>query len=164
MLAQVCSYNYTDANININILEGDDGLRADCLKDLWCPQLDMGFYLAKLERIEEGGCETFREFGDYGTFHPIDFATGDSATLTEAFELDGTLVAKSMHLDVLNNVVQDDLSGNEPDEEDYDSYNANVTHYYRDLVSYPRLEKGVFFADGCLGPRYVSVDVEQSIL
>ena len=55
MLAQVCSYKYTDANININILEGDDRLRADCLKDLWCPQLDMGFYLAKLERIEGGG-------------------------------------------------------------------------------------------------------------
>ena len=79
----------------------------------------MGFYLAKPERIEEGGCETFSEFGDYATFRPIDFATG---------ELDGTLVAKSIHLDVLNNVVQDDLSGNEPDKEDYDSYNANVTH------------------------------------
>ena len=88
----------------------------------------MGFYLAKQERIEEGGCETFSEFGDYGTFRPIDFATGDSATLTGAFKLDGNLVAKSIHLDVLNNVVQDDLSGNEPDEEDYDSYNAKVTH------------------------------------
>ncbi|KAK3175140.1 hypothetical protein OEA41_002386 [Lepraria neglecta] len=144
MLAQVCSYKYTDANININILEGDD---ADCLKDFWCPQLDMGFYLAKLERIGEGGCETFSEFGDYGTFHPIDFATGDSATLTEAFELDGTLVAKSTHLDVLNNVAQDDLSGNEPDEEDYDSYNANVTHYYRDLVlvMFPSMSSNSFF-------------------
>lgn len=77
----------------------------------------MGFYLAKLERIEEG-CETFSEFGDYGTFHPIDFAAGDSAILTEALELDGALVAKTKHLDVLNGVVQDDLSGNEPDKKD----------------------------------------------
>lgn len=50
--------------------------------------------------------------------YPIDFAAGDSATLTEAFELDGALVAKSKHLDVLNSVVQDDLSGNEPDKKD----------------------------------------------
>lgn len=30
MLAQVRSYKYTDANVIINILEGDDWLRPDC--------------------------------------------------------------------------------------------------------------------------------------
>lgn len=132
MLLYICDYKYTTETVTIDMLRDNDRLRANILRDL-CSRRNIGFHVASLERIHEGQCESYCGDADY---YAIESTTESTITLTRVVDFNGRLVTKDLPVDENDNIIQRDLFGNGPDDQEYERYHGLVTHYYRDTVGY----------------------------
>ena len=137
LLAYICDSHYPSQSLSLNTLQGNDRLRAACLKDL-CSRLNMGVYIANLERNRSGFCESSHksQYGDDdGGHHYIDTVDDDEITMEDLFSLDGKAVSVGMIQTIEEeNFIQSDAF-DDPDEEDYDGQHGFVTHIFRKTVS-----------------------------
>lgn len=135
LLAYICDSHYKDQSLSLNVLRGNDRLRATCLEEL-CSQLGMGVYIADLDRTVSGSCRSSHP-SQYGPpdGHDMDTVDDDYTTLNDVVNLAGKKVATDLAMDLEVNIVQDEPFDDDPDDEDYDFYDGAVTHYYRRTVS-----------------------------
>ena len=148
-----------------------------------CHDQDFYFFLANLERTENGSC-------DYDPFDPFDYHSGGGSAygsrynyssggqihdleevfettleLKSVFESSGKRLAKSVPIEE-SDIVQDDPFDRDPDDEDYEGYTGNEgassTHFYRDscIVLMPRDYRNVFLLEPA---RNGNVEVEAWI-
>ena len=151
LLAYICDSHYPTQSLSLNALQGNDRLRASCLKDL-CSRFAMGVYIAALERTRSGFCYSSHSnyYGDDDDddHHDIDQIDDDYITLTKMADLDGQVVMSGMTVREEENLIQswrfhddsdddgsDDDCDDDPDEEDYDRHHGFVTHIFRKTVS-----------------------------
>ena len=141
LLAYICDSHYPSQSLSLNALQGNDRLRAACLKDL-CSRFNMGVYIADLDRSRSGHCDfhpsRYGDDDDHG-HHDIEQADDDYITLTKMVDLDGQTVASGMTIREEENLIQswdfDDDLDDDPDDEDYDRHHGFVTHIHRRTVS-----------------------------
>lgn len=130
LLAHVCESIYKSPSLSLNKLEGNDRFRVAHLRDL-CSQLDMGLYIADLDRTLTGFCESrYNQDEDYDMN-----VEEDLITLTKMVDLDGNIAGGRIPLDVEDNFVASDPFGEIPDSRDFDRNHGVVTHCYRRTVS-----------------------------
>lgn len=133
LLAHICDTTYESKSLSFDVLQGNDRFRAAYLKDL-CATLDVGLYIANLDRTLEGDCEDFCHGADYF----MSDENEDSIVLTKIFDLDGNTVGDDVALEVDDNFVASDPFEDLPDNKDVDLHHALVTHYWRKTVSIGR--------------------------
>ena len=118
LLAHVCESVYKSSSLSLNKLEDNDRFRVAYLSDI-CSRLDMGLYIADLDR----------------TYH-MGVRDEDSITLTKMVDLDGNIVGGKIPLDAEDNFVASDPFGEVPDNQVFDCNHGVVTcYYYRRTVS-----------------------------
>lgn len=132
LLAHVCESIYKSPSLSLDVLDGNDRFRVEYLRDL-CSQLDMGLYIADLDRTLTGFCEScyYNQDDDY----EMGVEDEDSITLIKMVDLDGNIVGGRMALDAEDNFVASDPFDEGPDNRDYDRSHGVVTYYYRRTVS-----------------------------
>lgn len=138
LLAYICDFHYTSEPLSLDVLQGNDRLRAACLQDL-CSQIGMGLYIADLDRTHSGICEYYHgnQYGDDDDdHHEITIDDADEITLSNMAEVNGKTVASDICLEEDENFVQSEPFDDGPDNEDYQSYHGLVTHYYKNTVSF----------------------------
>ena len=160
-LSYMLDHKYTDANLRLDHLKGQDAYLARYLQTA-CLDQDFCFFLANLERTISGGCEeSYDPYDHYGgrrgynwrnedSEGSSDSETGSSAELGEFHELDdiydtslklrtfyranGQLLAKGIPIKEVD-IVQDNVFDRNPDSEDYEGFTGNAgasaTHTYR---------------------------------
>lgn len=135
LLAYICDSHYSDQRVSLSALQGNDRLRAACLKDL-CSRLGMGVYIANLNRTISGFSDWHAtRYGDNDDddYHGIDTVDEDNIVLGDLFSFDGKAVSGGCSVKE-ENLLQSDAF-DDPDEEDYDRYHGCVTHVYQKTVS-----------------------------
>lgn len=148
LLAYVCDSHYPSQSLSLNALQGNDRMRAACLKDL-SSRFAMGVYIAGLDRTRSGFSNWHpNRYGVEDDYHGIDTVDEDEITVTDLFGLDGKAVSGGMTIEEEENIIQSDAfdDDDDPDEEDYDRHHGFVTHIYRKTVS-PRQGLTVLLAD-----------------
>ena len=134
-------HKYTEANFSLKALKGADRVRVECLKRL-CADLGFDVFLATLEKMEFGPTEdigeshNYRRYDDSGgddedededpyddgeDFHYLEEVVESSHTLKVVFDLAGTRIASALPLNGIC-LIQDEVFGEEPDQEDYEGY------------------------------------------
>lgn len=136
LLAYICDTHYGSPAPSLGVLQGQDRLRAACLRDICC-KIDMGLYIANLNRTVSGFCESHHRsrYGDDDDQHYISMVDDDEITLSGMVEVNGGAVASDISLEEEEHFVQSEPFEDGPDDEDYEDYHGNVTHYYRKTVS-----------------------------
>ena len=133
LLAYICDSHYASPTLSLNALQGNDRLRASCLKDL-CSRTGMGVYIARLDRNISGFSNWHpTRYGDDDDYHGIETVDEDNITLAGLFCLDGKVVSAGCSVEE-ENLLQSDAFDDDPDEEDYDRQHGCVTHMYRKTV------------------------------
>lgn len=131
LLAHVCESIYKSPSLSLNKLEDNDRFRVAYLSDI-CSRLDMGLYIADLDRTLTGFCESrYNQDEDYD----MGVEDEDFITLTKMVDLDGNIVAGRIPLDAEDNFVASDPFDEVPDSRDFDRNHGVVTYYYRRTVS-----------------------------
>lgn len=134
LLAYICDSHYTSQGLNLNVLQGNDLLRAACLKDL-CFQIGMDLYIANIDRTHSGFCDSHPSYYGEDDQHYIETTDEDFITWTKVVDLDGNTVAIDGSLDLDDNFIQSEPFEDIPDDEDFDRGHGLVTHSYRRTVS-----------------------------
>ncbi len=136
LLVHLCDSHYTSKSLSLNVLQDNDRRRATYLKDL-CSEIDMGLYIADLERIRCGYClSTPPSNSDEDDHHSIDEEHEDDTTLTRIVDLDGNEVARSVWLVLQEHIVQSEpFDDDDPDDEDFfEEAHGTVVHYWKRTV------------------------------
>ena len=134
LLAYICDSHYTSQFLNVNVLQGNDLLRAACLKDL-CSQIGMDLCIATLDRTHSGFCDSHPSYFGEDDQHYIETTDEDFITWTKVVDLDGNTVAIDGSLDSDENFIQSEPFEDIPDDEDFDRSHGLVTHCFRRTVS-----------------------------
>lgn len=137
LLAYICDSHYESESLSLKVLQGDDRLRAACLKDL-CSQLGMGLYIADLKRSRSGFCESDLRSYREDDHHYIDTEDEDDVDLIDLVDLDGNPVACGPSLDFIEvdeHFIQSDPFGDDPDEEEYDRYGYVTQVHWKTVIS-----------------------------
>ncbi|CAD6588710.1 MAG: hypothetical protein ASARMPRED_003700 [Alectoria sarmentosa] len=149
LLAYICDSHYTSQSLNLNVLQGNDLLRAACLKDL-CSQIGMGLYIANIDRTHSGFCNSHPSYYGEPDHHYIETTDDDFITWTKVVDLDGNTVAIDGSLESDENFIQSEPFEDIPDDEDFDRGHGLVTHSYRRtvLVLIPSVAKAEWLPEG----------------
>ena len=149
-LAYQLGHRYTEANLRLSQLKGLDHVKAQCLQRA-CQEQGFSFFLANIEQTVEGDCdyEEYRGYGYGGRYYDSDATDANdryhsitnelerSIELETVVRTDGSVFATGVHFEE-GNILQENTSEREPDEEDYEgdvgNEYPNTTHYYRDSV------------------------------
>jgi hypothetical protein len=148
MLAYMIEYKYTDANLRMQQLKGNDRLRVEHLKDV-CAQNGFLVWLANIEYVIDGECldegDDWYELywkarrGEEPTCHTIQEVHEKSLGLTRVVDLDGSQITENVPLNEDDIVQQEPFSG-DPHDEDWSGPTGNqgvsATHFYHNTVSY----------------------------
>ena len=135
LLAYICDSHYASQSLSLNALQGNDRLRASCLKDL-CSRFAMGVYIAGLDKTLSGFSDWHpNRYGVEDDYHGIDTVDEDEITVTDLFTLDGKVSGGMTQTIEEENLIQSDAFDDDPDEEDYDRHHGFVTHIFRKTVS-----------------------------
>ena len=173
-MAYILEHQYTDANLRLNHLKGEDRLMASALMEA-SNDGKACVFLANLQRTVQRPCEddghddhydhySRRNRGGWGyddsdendkdededpdayRHHNIECVNEDTLELRLVVRPDGSKYATGVSIEE-ENIIQEDVFDDLPDEEDYEGYTGNagpdVTHYYRKsafLVMPKRLE------------------------
>lgn len=132
LLVYICDCHYASQSLSLHILQGDDQLRAACLKDL-CSQIGIGVYIADLDRTHSGFCDYHPSYYGSDDHHYIETDDEDSITPTKVVEVSGGTVVTGTAI-VEENFLQSEPFDDDPDDEDFDENHGLVTHYYRKTV------------------------------
>lgn len=140
-LVYILDHEYTDANLRLDHLKGEDRKRIGALARV-CHETDFVLYFSLLEKtvsgsVEDGGYGYGGSYGGGGT-HEIDEVYDESLSLTKVFELDGTELATSLRIHEDAIVQESPFEDRDPDDEDFEGWTGNEgassTHWYRDAV------------------------------
>ena len=134
MLCYALEHQKTEASLCLHHLKGTDARVGKALYDA-SRKTDFTFLLANMEYVVEGECG--------GAGYGIEEELESTLKLTLVVEASGSKIAGGVPIDQ-EDLVQEDLFGREPDEEDFEEYTGNAgpfaTHWYRDscLVLMPQ--------------------------
>lgn len=136
LLIYICE-DYIAQGLILTSLKNMDRLRAQCLSDL-SSQTGVDLYIANLERIHSGICESHpSHYGDDAD-HPISSTDEDSIIFTDFADVAGIAVKENISIDeddnIINNIIQVGPFDNGADDTDYDSNDDYTTHTYRITV------------------------------
>lgn len=131
LLAHICDSTYKSSSLSFDKLEGNDRFRVAYLRDL-CSQLDIGLYVADLDRSLTGyGESLYKEKYHYN----MSVEEEDCITLIKMVDLDGNIVGSRIAIDKEDNFVASDPFDGGPDSQDIDRDYGGITYYYRRTVS-----------------------------
>ncbi len=134
--AYICDSHYTSQPLSIKILQGNDRLRATCLKDI-CSQIDMCVYVADLNRTCSGFSDYHpSHYGDEDDHHDIETVDEDEIDLSNFVDLNGNAVAGCISIHEDEHFIQSEPFDDISDDEDFDYHHGLVTHCYRKTVSF----------------------------
>lgn len=150
-------HKYTEANISLDGLKARDKAVVCRLFDI-CSEMGFDLFLTTLEREATDPTEydEYDGYGDYGRYdkydrhweddsedgdecdhYSIDEPMQKSYRAKIIFDLNGTEVVSEIPIEE-DDILQDDLFGDEPDHEEYEGYMGNsgpdVTHLNRQAV------------------------------
>lgn len=128
MQAYMLDHDYPEANLNYDWMKGLDRIRARCLKEM-CAETGFCFYFAQMGYSVSGNAEdeVCVDPTQRGVGNPP-FVERDShreqeqwLALTSVFELDGSLVARSVRFDKEDIVQLDPFADRDPDDEEWEN-------------------------------------------
>jgi hypothetical protein len=137
LLVYLLDHEYTQANLKLDNLKGDDHRRVNALARI-AGRSGFHCYLGTIEKTVKGGVSG--DDSDYNSWemHDIDDVTEERISVSQVFELDGTLYAEEVDIEEDDFVQAEPFEDRKPDDEDYEGWTGNegaeTTHFYRDTV------------------------------
>ena len=139
-LVYILEHEYSEANICLDNLKGQDQLRARTLLEA-CQDQGFCFYFAHLEYSLSGSVEEYEDNSNWGyrrssaDYHELIDETDAEWRLQTIFQYTGKQIAADLTLEEEEILQNTDFTGIEPDDEECDGWTGNegctATHFYR---------------------------------
>lgn len=158
VLAYMLDHKYTDANLGVANLKGQDLIRVRYLQDV-CSQNGFSVFLVNVERQVSGTCDSQYDDVEWCELyeravdgldedhHSLGSVESDYYYLTTVVSLQSSVTLRYVPMDE-GNIVQQNLFSDGPDKEDWSGPTGNqgttATHFYRSSVSFTTT-RDIFF-------------------
>jgi hypothetical protein len=141
-LYYLLDHEYTEASIAFRALKTTDLARVQCLRDL-STELDFDFFLAVLEKEEQGAPESVDYYSDEDdeneSWHELDSVFQTSISIKKLVDLDGKQLRSEMKIDekdIEHSMIQecDPFEDVEDRNEEYEGYMGNSVRLHCGIV------------------------------